>query len=41
MSQVCIKVPPPRTALRAAYEAREDREEWLRYRLGADGVYVA
>ena len=41
MSQVCIKVPPPRTERRAAYEACEDREEWLRYRLGADGLYVA
>ena len=39
--QVCIKVPPPRTERRAAYEACEDREEWLRYRLGADGLYVA
>ena len=25
----------------AGYEAREDREDWLRYRLGAVGVYVA
>ena len=41
MSQVCIKVPPPRTALRPEYEACGDREKWLRYRLGADGVYVA
>ena len=29
------------SARRPAYEAREDREDWLRYRLGADGVYVA